>query len=124
MTPPIEIGTMQHKEHRTWLSQLDFYQDEIKIFQNELMQTLHRAPNYLSISEHVEEYREIFLRKLEKIDQLRLQIILHEKKLSQTLRPDTEDLWDHSEVRNEMTDFMEDFEKLKKNFRRFVAHNN
>lgn len=124
MTELSLIGSMQHKEHREWLSQLDFYQDQIKIFQTELAQVLHRHPKYLSILEHVNEYRSILMKKLEHIDEYRHQIILHEKRISQKLEPDTEGLWDHSEMRSEIQQFMRDFEELKNNFRRFVAHNN
>lgn len=124
MTESTFIGSMQHKEHREWLSQLDFYQDQIKIFQMELAQVLHRHPKYLSILEHVNEYRNIFIKKLEHIDEFRHQIILHEKRISQKLAPDTEGLWDHSETRTEIHQFMNEFEELKQNFRRFVAHNN
>jgi hypothetical protein len=124
MTKNDYIGTYQHQEHRDWLSQLDFYQDEIRIFQHELMQVLHRHPNYLSIIEHVDEYRRILLKKLEKIDEFRREIVLHEKRLSQTLDPTAEGLWDHSEVRNEIALFFKEFEAMKTNFRRFVAFNN
>lgn len=124
MTKSDFIGTYQHQEHRDWLSQLDFYQDEIQIFQRELMQVLHRHPNYLSIIEHVDEYRRILLKKLEKIDEFRREIVLHEKRLSQTLDPTAEGLWDHSEVRNEIALFFKEFEAMKSNFRRFVAFNN
>ncbi len=124
MTKNDYIGTYQHQEHRDWLSKLDFYQDEIKIFQRELMQVLHRHPNYLSIIEHVDEYRRILLKKLEKIDEFRREIILHEKRLSRTLDPTAEGLWDHGEVRNEIAVFFKEFEAMKTNFRRFVAFNN
>lgn len=124
MTKNDYIGTYQHQEHRDWLSKLDFYQDEIQIFQRELMQVLHRHPNYLSILEHVDEYRRILLKKLEKIDAFRREIVLHEKRLSQTLDPTAEGLWDHSEVRSDIDLFFKEFEAMKSNFRRFVAHNN
>ncbi len=124
MTKNDYIGTYQHQEHRDWLSKLDFYQDEIQIFQRELMQVLHRHPNYLSIIEHVDEYRRILLKKLEKIDEFRREIILHEKRLSRTLDPTAEGLWDHGEVRNEIAVFFKEFEAMKTNFRRFVAFNN
>jgi hypothetical protein len=124
MTDSTFIGTLQHKEHRQWLSKLDFYQDQIKIFQYELMQVLHRHPNYLSIIEHVDEYRDIFLKKLHRIDEFRHQIILHERRLSQKLSPDTEGLWDHSTMRTQIEEFINEFEDMKKSFRRFVAHNN
>lgn len=124
MTEKSFMGTIQHQEHRQWLSELDFYQDQIKIFQNELLQVLHRHSNYLGIIEHVDEYRRIFIKKLEHIDDFRHRIILHEKKLCENLPPANQDLWDHKEVANEILEFFKNFEILKRNFRRFVAHNN
>ena len=119
----LTLGEMHHKDHREWLSQLNFYQDEIKILQNELMLTLHKHPESLSILEHVDEYRSIFMRKLQRIDRLRHQIILHEKLLSIDLNPKPDNIWDHHEIRLEMEGFVRDFELLKHNFRGFVAHN-
>ena len=60
---------------------------------------------------------------MNKIDELRHQIILHEKKLGETLEPDAKDLWNHSKVRDQFLEFITDFEILKKNFKRFVIHN-
>ncbi len=124
MKEPTFIDTLQHKEHQKWLSTLDFYQDEIKIFQHELLQVLHRHPNLLGIVEHVEEYRRIFLKKLEHIDDFRHRIILHERELFEVQTHDPTDAKDHSEAREEIFQFFKDFETLKANFRRFVAHNN
>jgi len=123
MTTEDFIGSFQHQEHREWLGKLDFYQDEVQIFQRELMRVLHQHPNYLSIIEHVDEYRDILLKKLEKIDTFRREIILHEKQLSHSLKPPSEGLWDHREVRKEIGIFFEEFEAMKTNFRRFVAYN-
>ena len=70
--------TLKHREHREWLSTLDFYQDEIKIFQKELFIVLTQHPDLPSIIEHVEEYRALFLRKLKTIDEIRYRIARHE----------------------------------------------
>ncbi len=117
------LGELQHQEHRDWLSKLNFYQDEIKIFQHELMRILMKHPKSLSIIEHVEEYQKIFLAKLEHIDKLRLKIILHEKELGESLTPSTENVWDHSEERLQINEFVNDFEAMKQNFRRFASRN-
>lgn len=111
----------QHQEHRAWLSQLDFYQDEIKIFQNELSGVVQQHPNYLNMVEHVEEYRGILLRKLQRIDDLRHIIVLHDRALA---RQDSSLELGHAEVKNRVATFVQDFESMKANFRRFVAHNN
>lgn len=70
-----------HQEHKEWLQQLNFYQDEIKFFQNELAMVLHKHLDRFEFIENVDEYKNIFLKKLQHIDELRHKIILHEKAL-------------------------------------------
>jgi hypothetical protein len=110
-----------HQEHREWLSQLDFYQDEIKIFQNELCGVIQQHPDYLHMIEHVDEYRSILLRKLQRIDDLRHTIMLHERQL---VKEEPQDEHEHDEVRSTMEHFVQAFESMKANFRRFVSRNN
>lgn len=112
---------MQHQEHRDWLSQLDFYQDQIKIFQNELCGVIQEHPDYLQKIEHVDEYRAILLRKLQRIDDLRHDIMRHERQLAAEHNPGAEV---HEEVRSAVENFVQDFEAMKMNFRRFVSRNN
>lgn len=112
---------LQHQEHRKWLSQLDFYQDEIKIFQHELMDVVQRHPNYFQMVEHVDEYRAILLRKIQHIDDLRHRIMLHERHLALEHQ---EIQSTHDELKLEIEAFVRDFEEMKANFRRFVSRNN
>ncbi len=114
--------SFHHKEHNEWLSQLNFYQDEIKFFQNELLTVLHGHNDHLSIVELVDEYRDILMKKLRQIDELRMHIILHEKSLVKMEEPKTDELWEHSEVRDKLNEFIQEFELMKGNFKRFAAH--
>ena len=59
-----------HKEHREWMSKIDFYQDEIKIFQSNLSKG-YSSPSgpIFSIIDLVQEYRRILL--LSKLEKLR-----------------------------------------------------
>ena len=115
--------THQHREHNEWLKTLDFFQDEIKIFQNELVRVAAAHPDLPSIFEHVEEYRSLFLKKLEKIDGLRHQISLHEHLLAAKKNTTLPELTDHGKVREQMMETEANFEKLRTNFRRFASHN-
>ena len=117
------VSEFQHKEHTEWLKLLQFYKEEIGIFQGELSLVLNSHSDRLSLIEHVDEYRTIFYKKLGQIEAIRNQINSHEKELSIDLDPETEDLWDHQEVRRQMADFTTEMESMKKNFRRFVAKN-
>ena len=116
-----ELSRVHHQEHRQWLSQLNFYEDEIKIFQKELSMIVERNPSQYSISEHAEEYNKIFRKKLKKIFQLKEQLNLHEKGLSSGKISINDELWDHEETRLNISKFIRKIEDLKKNFKRFVS---
>ena len=119
----ISTNTIQfhHQEHREWISSLDFYQDEIRIFQKDLEKVLFEFPDLYSIIEHVDEYQNIFSRKLTRVSNLRRQIILHERHLTDGKSINESDLWGHTETREKLEEFIADFEKLKVNFRGFVS---
>lgn len=114
---------IQHKDHQRWLSQLNFYQDEVKIFQNTLLLVLHKHPCSLSCVEHVEEYRRILLKKLAHIDELRYKIICHEQALTDRSATAEQPEATHHEVAGAIKAFVKDFEKMKRNLRGFIAHN-
>ncbi|MBT8220211.1 MAG: hypothetical protein KJP00_10310 [Bacteroidia bacterium] len=119
----IENTTLMHKDHRNWLSQLNFYQDEIKFFQNELASVIQSHMGSLSIIESVDEYKGIFLKKLEKIDDLRHAIASHESSMAASYVDSEAFRKQHQEIRKRLLAFVEEFEMLKKNFKRFAAHN-
>lgn len=117
------IKVLEHQEHRDWLSQLDFYQDQVLIFQKELTEVVRKHPHLLSIIEHVDEYRKILIKKLDRIDDFRHEILRHEKLLSDMELAEGALTSDHDKVRTHLTDFIDSFEQFKVSFRRFAAHN-
>ena len=119
--PPIITTEYHHQEHREWMSELDFYADEIKIFKKEMERVLLEYSDFYSIIEHVDEYRKILNRKSTQIDNYRRQIILHERHFRDKELGGGEDVWDHIELREKIGKFMEDFEEMKKSLRRFVS---
>ena len=119
----IKISNLHHKEYLEWLSLLDFYQEQILIYQEDLLLTFHQCPKYWSIIEHVNEYRRIFLKKIKLIDDLRHEIVLLEKQLSEELYKNTPLTVDAAKTRRRMDKFVAKFELLKKSFRKFVAKN-
>ena len=119
----LEDIQFQHKDHQEWLNHLNFYQDEIKILQNELLLVLYEHPENLSLIEHVEEYRGILLKKLSHIDDLRHAIMQHEHKLATGDGVDEASAAKHREVSDQVSEFEGQFEAMKASFRRFVSHN-
>jgi len=117
-----QIPNLQHRDHQKWLSKIDFYQDQIKIFQKELTMVLKEHPDLFSIIEHVDEYRDILMKKLGKLDEMRLQIVLHEKQIAEDFNTGGITIWDHYEIRKYIEEFERAYNDLKQNFRKFVAH--
>ena len=117
----IHTMAFHHKEHREWMASLDFYHQEIQIFQKEVAKVLLEFSDLYSIIEHVDEYRDIFSKKMEQIDLFRREIILHERHLKEDDDFPSEDLWSHMELRDKINEFIDDFEKLKINFKGFVS---
>lgn len=110
-----------HRRHINWLLQLDYTQDQVRIFQNELSRVVHQHSDYMSVIEHVEEYRAILLKKLHHIDEYRSQIALLERAL-------TTGNWDTPPVEEEVLEeslnaFFSEFDTLKTTLRRFVSRN-
>ena len=112
-----------HQEHREWLSQLDFYQEEIRIFQTELSQVINQHPDLLSIIEHVDEYRLILQRKQAHIDEFRNRITGHDQSLAEQEDDAGGFTALHESMRSELEQFRQDLESFKRTFRRFVAYN-
>ncbi|MBT8189150.1 MAG: hypothetical protein HKO89_02420 [Saprospiraceae bacterium] len=111
-----------HEEHREWMRKIDFYQDEIRIFQTNLSRVIQAHPNLYSIIEIVDEYRNILMKKLKKIDDMRYQIAMHEHKLATVDSSNLSDqIWDHQEVRDRLNEFDNDYLALKSNMRHFVS---
>ena len=112
-----------HQDHREWLTRINFYQDEIKILQNELLLVLYEHPDNLSLLEHVEEYRRILLKKLSHIDDLRHTIMRHERQLASGQGTDDKSDGIHQKAGDLVSEFEGQFTEMKAAFRRFVSHN-
>lgn len=106
------------------MSKLDFYQDELKIFQNELAKVIRRFPGRLSILEHVDEYRKILLKKLEHIDEFRREISLQEALLHDFQDTSPKVYTQHKLLEYDLNHFFHQMEAMKQGFRRFVSRNN
>ncbi|HPG06747.1 MAG TPA: hypothetical protein P5275_14740 [Saprospiraceae bacterium] len=109
----------QHASHRGWIKELDYFQDEVKIFQNELVKVWQQNIQSYSIQEHIQEYRSILMKKLIHIDDYRHRILDLERKMAvgelDTIAST------HAELASLMQAFKEEFETLKTTFHRFVV---
>lgn len=113
---------VEHRQHLEWLSKLDFYREEIAIFQNELQQVVQEHPQLLSIIEHVEEYEAILIRKKIHLEHLRQKIQEEQEKLLSSGQ-EVSDQESYLMLSKDLQDFFDEIESLKPTFRRFVAYN-
>jgi hypothetical protein len=111
-----------HQEHTTWIGQLDFFQDEIKFFQNKLFTMILENDHSLITEEHVEEYRELFFLNLKRIDDLRHLILRHEMMIKREGRESFDKNHDHDHVAVSMAHVETSLMDLRKRFKAFAAH--
>ena len=111
-----------HKEHVEWLSQLDFFQDEIKFFQNKLFQEILENEDSVINEGMVAEYRELFFLTLKRIDDIRHDILSHEQMIKEEGRESFAKAHNHDSLSKHVSDMEENFMVLRKRFKSFAAH--
>ncbi len=111
-----------HHDHREWLDSFNFYEDEIKFFQSELELVLHKNSNSYSKLDNYNEYKKILDKKLFIIEDLRSEIE-YQKKIFDVDEIVDENISYHLELKDKFQNFIKNFESLKKNLKRFAAHN-
>lgn len=117
------VNDLHHREHMEWLSLFDFYEDELKIFESELIVVTDKHPNLPSISGQVEEYKMFFNRKKDRIAKFKLDISELEHYLDKHPGFHKQEADIQRDLRERIEEFKSDFELLKKSFRRFASHN-
>ena len=111
-----------HKDHVEWLSQMDFFQDEIKFFQNKLFRAILDDEGSIINEGLIAEYRELFFLTLKRIDDIRHDILAHEQMIKREGRENFESPHDHESVAQHVTDMETNFMELRKRFKSFAAH--
>jgi len=113
-----------HQEHRQWLTELNFYHDEIKYYQNQLAQVAARKEIDDEYHTKILDYKSRFFQVLEQIDKMRYTIYKHEKelaeqeKLAERTRVHVNE--DHHSKKEEFNNFLKKYEQLKTDFNNFV----
>lgn len=112
-----------HQEHRQWLTDLNFYHDEIKYYQNQLAQLAARD-NEDTYHQKIVTFKRRFFDTLEMIDELRYAIYKHERQvakreqLAERTRVHINE--DHHSRHKELEEFKNDFQQLKSDFNEFA----
>ncbi len=123
MTKTPDYGEI-HKEHRQWLTDLNFYHDELKYYQNQLAQVAARSEIDEQYHQKIIDFKSRFFQTLEKIDRLRYTIYKHEKELADheklAERTQIHVNEDHHSKKADFKNFVKDYEELKQDFNNFL----
>lgn len=114
-----------HFEHQLWNSRLDFYKDEVRIYENRLGEIANRYTGEEVLAQ-VEHFQNQFIRQRELIDELKHNVNNHEEALvdyaeANPVAVDHAKFRDHGSMREEMESFDKAYDELKKEFQRFSA---
>ena len=113
-----------HQEHRQWLTDLNFYHDEVKYYQNQLAQIAARDTED-HYHKKIVTFKRRFFETLEQIDKLRYNIYKHEKELAEqeqlAERTRIHINEDHHAKKEEFNKFLDSYEQLKEDFNAFAS---
>lgn len=113
-----------HKEHRQWLTDLNFYHDEIKYYQNQLAQISAQHEKDDKYHKEFVDFKRRLFDTLWQIDSLRYTIYKHEKDLAEyeklAERTQVHINEDHHSKKDEFNNFTRDYEKLKNDISEFL----
>ncbi len=127
MFPTITIPKL-HGEYRHWTTELNFYKEEISLFERHLA-TVINGTGSVPVRAEVEHFQIQFIRHKEVIDGLKHKLNLSERQLAgfvkelsglglESIRMDN-----HATLRDDMQIFRKIYTELKKEFRSFEAEN-
>lgn len=113
-----------HLEHRVWMNELEFYREEMTIFENHLAEVANKNTGE-EPSLKADEFRNQFLRFKQRIDELEYEINEAEQNLAIYLKEDTTidynqvNVGDQQKMRDEINDFKRDYRELKNRFMQY-----
>lgn len=111
-----------HFEHRLWANELNFFADELKIYEHRLEELVNKYTKQEMLAE-LEQFQNQFIRQKEVLDELRHNIKVHEQKIGQALQRGEEAPTDpsfHEYMSGEVTSFRNIYKDLKTNFYDFM----
>ncbi len=118
------IGDL-HFDHMEWLNSLQFYKEEIGIFERRLEEIVRRN-NMHEVMAELEHFQNQFIREKEVIDELRHDIKGHENMLEKEAKEhpvaiDHRYFTDHTDLRDRFHTFEKIYHELKAEFRQWLA---
>ena len=114
-----------HFEHENWQRELDFWEDELKSFHLRLDELVKRWTDHKVLAE-IEKFQNQFMIQEKEFDSLKDQIAMHEKNMASHSEKNEDVLnkmfvSQHLSVREVMETDRNLYDKLKKDFFRFMT---
>lgn len=125
MIPTISIRSL-HLEYRLWVNELNFYKEEIKIFERQLETLVIKNP-LDELSAKVEQFQNKFILQKEIIDHLKHDLNISEKQLASFVHElsgtglESIKMDNHTRLRERMATFRKLYTEMKEDFKRFEA---
>lgn len=113
-----------HLEHTVWMNELEFYREEINIFEKHLDEVANKNTKEEPTLK-ADEFRNQFARFKQRIDELEYEINEAEKNLAIYIKEDTTvdinlvNVGDQQSMRNEIDTFKNDYHQLKSRFMQY-----
>jgi hypothetical protein len=113
-----------HFEHKLWMNELQFFADEIAIFEHRLEEVLQRHPGEKEALVRLEQFQNQFIRQKSVLEELQHDINIHEQTISGLLKsgfstPEHK-INDHSNIRENMDSFKSIYTDLKASFYAYI----
>ena len=126
MYPTITIPKL-HLEYRSWINELNFCKEEIRLFENNLVKLVGKTSGFYARAQ-VEHFQNQFIREKEVIDVLKHKLHISEKQLAGFVKElsglglESIKMDNHSKLREDMQIFRRIYTSLKEEFRRFEVN--
>lgn len=124
MTPTSNVQAIQsqHFEHKIWMNELNFFEDEVKIYEHQLEELVKKDNR--EMMPQLEHFQNSFIRQKEVLDQLKHDIHEHERKIAGILANVTnlsdQVKQDHEDARDQVETFKKIFNELKGEYLQFL----
>lgn len=114
-----------HFDHEVWANELEFYKNEITIFNRRLEEIVQKYTKKEVLMD-LEKFQNQYIRQKEVIDELAHKIRIHEQALARYAKEhpiaiEHQYFRDHTSLRDEYEIFVKIYQELKTDFMRFLA---
>lgn len=115
-----------HFEHKVWINEMNFFEDEIQTFEHRLEELARQYLPKREVMVDLERFQNQFIRQKEVINDLKQEIRRHEQYLVQEAEAnpagvDKPNFRDHTALRERMETFRKIYLELKGDFFQYAA---